>query len=509
MVNGAIFLPGELKNTYKSDVNLRRGALPGRRRQAESITLGVQDYFFGFKKEGNQEAIQKFLSFLYRAGQLRGIPQGCGRLPAGHQVSRRGRCRSNPATGAVHRGPADRHLLPRRPGRLAGGAGSHPDRPSVPPVTGCGPAAVLDGIQAARQRSSAETLDRIARRTSVRGPCRQTGALALVLRRSHGAASVTDALATDETATGHVPRPARRSRPRMPEPRPAAVDRPGARCSSSVSSCGRRSRWSAPRSGHQHLRRHQRLRGPRQLPGAARQPRAAGILVRTLVWVVVVVSVTIVISLGLAQLLNARVPGSPVRALGAHRAVGCVGGHDRHDLAMDARRLLRPHQPPAPATWASSPARHRLAGQPDRSAVRLDDRGRDLRVVALHDVRHPGRAAVHPRRTSTRPPRVDGAGRLAHVPGHHAAAAAPGPAGGDHHQHDQRLQLVPDHLGDDQGRRARVPDGHDHDVHVQAGLPASRTSASRRRWPWSTSWSSWSSWCCTCAWWTGGNGRDG
>jgi ABC-type sugar transport system permease subunit len=38
-------------------------------------------------------------------------------------------------------------------------------------------------------------------------------------------------------------------------------------------------------------------------------PELAGVLTRTLVWVVIVVIVTIVISLGLAQLLNARYPG--------------------------------------------------------------------------------------------------------------------------------------------------------------------------------------------------------
>ena len=31
----------------------------------EGVTLGVQDYFYAFNNEGNQEAVQKFLSFLY------------------------------------------------------------------------------------------------------------------------------------------------------------------------------------------------------------------------------------------------------------------------------------------------------------------------------------------------------------------------------------------------------------------------------------------------------------
>ena len=65
MLNGAIFLPGELENTYQSDVNWGVTPFPAADGK-ESITLGVQDYFFGFKKDGNQEAIQKFMSFLFQ-----------------------------------------------------------------------------------------------------------------------------------------------------------------------------------------------------------------------------------------------------------------------------------------------------------------------------------------------------------------------------------------------------------------------------------------------------------
>ena len=66
MLNGAIFLPGELENTYQSDVEWGVVPFPAADGK-ESITLGVQDYFFGFKNEdeSNQEAIQKFLSFLF------------------------------------------------------------------------------------------------------------------------------------------------------------------------------------------------------------------------------------------------------------------------------------------------------------------------------------------------------------------------------------------------------------------------------------------------------------
>ena len=64
MVNGAIFLPGELTK-QGSTVDYGVAPFPAADGK-DSVTLGVQDYFFGFKKEGNQEAVQKFLSFLYQ-----------------------------------------------------------------------------------------------------------------------------------------------------------------------------------------------------------------------------------------------------------------------------------------------------------------------------------------------------------------------------------------------------------------------------------------------------------
>ncbi len=43
----------------------------------------MQDYFFGFKKEGNQEAIQKFLSFLYEPDNYAAFLEAAGGfLPA-------------------------------------------------------------------------------------------------------------------------------------------------------------------------------------------------------------------------------------------------------------------------------------------------------------------------------------------------------------------------------------------------------------------------------------------
>jgi multiple sugar transport system substrate-binding protein len=82
MTNGSIFFPSELETTFESDVNFGV-APPVANDGKESITLGVQDYFFGFKKEGNQEAIQKFLNFLYEPDNYAGFLEAAGGfLPA-------------------------------------------------------------------------------------------------------------------------------------------------------------------------------------------------------------------------------------------------------------------------------------------------------------------------------------------------------------------------------------------------------------------------------------------
>jgi multiple sugar transport system substrate-binding protein len=82
MANGSIFFPGELENTYESDVNWATTAVPANDGK-DSITLGVQDYFYAFKKEGNQEAVQKFLSFLYEPDNYAGFLGAAGGfLPA-------------------------------------------------------------------------------------------------------------------------------------------------------------------------------------------------------------------------------------------------------------------------------------------------------------------------------------------------------------------------------------------------------------------------------------------
>ena len=63
MMNGAIFFPGELKKA-NSAVNFAVAPIPVAQAGTQ-ITLGVQDYFFAFKKEGNQPAVQAFLDFLF------------------------------------------------------------------------------------------------------------------------------------------------------------------------------------------------------------------------------------------------------------------------------------------------------------------------------------------------------------------------------------------------------------------------------------------------------------
>jgi multiple sugar transport system substrate-binding protein len=82
MVNGSNFFPGILEGTYESDVNWGVAPVPANDGK-ESVTLGVQDYFFAFKKDGNQEAVQKFLTFLYEPDNYAGFLDAAGGfLPA-------------------------------------------------------------------------------------------------------------------------------------------------------------------------------------------------------------------------------------------------------------------------------------------------------------------------------------------------------------------------------------------------------------------------------------------
>lgn len=84
MLNGAIFLPDILRE-LGSDVNYSVAPFPTNLPDGSTITLGVQDYFFGFKKDGdpNQEAIQRFLTFLFQPDNYVGFLEAAGGfLPA-------------------------------------------------------------------------------------------------------------------------------------------------------------------------------------------------------------------------------------------------------------------------------------------------------------------------------------------------------------------------------------------------------------------------------------------
>ena len=82
MLNGAIFLPSVLADGG-STINYGFTNFPTNRADGKSITLGVQDYFFGFKKEGNKDAVQRFMTFLFEAENYAGFLEAAGGfLPA-------------------------------------------------------------------------------------------------------------------------------------------------------------------------------------------------------------------------------------------------------------------------------------------------------------------------------------------------------------------------------------------------------------------------------------------
>lgn len=82
MLNGAIFLPSVLED-QGSTVDYGFTDFPTNRSDGKSITLGVQDYFFGFKKEGNLDAVQRFMSFIFQPDNYAGFLEAAGGfLPA-------------------------------------------------------------------------------------------------------------------------------------------------------------------------------------------------------------------------------------------------------------------------------------------------------------------------------------------------------------------------------------------------------------------------------------------
>jgi multiple sugar transport system substrate-binding protein len=65
MINASVFFPSDLKTIYKSKVDYGVAPFPTSKSSIKPVTLGVQDYFMAFKKTGNQEAVSKWLNFLY------------------------------------------------------------------------------------------------------------------------------------------------------------------------------------------------------------------------------------------------------------------------------------------------------------------------------------------------------------------------------------------------------------------------------------------------------------
>jgi multiple sugar transport system substrate-binding protein len=83
MVNGSVFFPGVL-TTNKSTVKYSEAPVPHATGKT-SITLGVQDYWFAFKKPGNsnQPAVRAFMDFMYQPDNYAAFLKAAGGfLPA-------------------------------------------------------------------------------------------------------------------------------------------------------------------------------------------------------------------------------------------------------------------------------------------------------------------------------------------------------------------------------------------------------------------------------------------
>ena len=76
MVNAAVFFPDVLAS-QGSTVDYDRSAFPHNDGKS-AITLGVQDYFFAFKKEGNQAAVKAFMDFIYVPDNYLGFLDAAG-----------------------------------------------------------------------------------------------------------------------------------------------------------------------------------------------------------------------------------------------------------------------------------------------------------------------------------------------------------------------------------------------------------------------------------------------
>jgi multiple sugar transport system substrate-binding protein len=78
MINASVFFPSDLKTIYKSKVDYGVAPFPTSKSSIKPVTLGVQDYFMGFKKTGNKDAVSKWLSFLYEPKNYAGFLKATG-----------------------------------------------------------------------------------------------------------------------------------------------------------------------------------------------------------------------------------------------------------------------------------------------------------------------------------------------------------------------------------------------------------------------------------------------
>ena len=208
------------------------------------------------------------------------------------------------------------------------------------------------------------------------------------------------------------------------------------------------------------------------------EPDFVSVLLRTVVWVVVVVAVTVLISLGLAQLFNQRFPGRRVArwALIIPWAASVMMTALIFKWALDPNvgvinvilhhlgvvKQLGSNQ----ADWLGNPTSALLWMMGVAVFVSLPFTTYAILSGLQGIPRRRVRGGLHRRRDLVEV-----------LPAGHAAAAAAGDPGGDADQRHQRLQLLPDHLGDDP-RRPRLRDRH----HAPSTWSTSSraTSASRR-----------------------------
>ena len=77
MVDGGVFLPDWLTKNGGENIDWGAGAFPHAAGKSD-ITVGVQDYFKGYKANGHQAEIQKFLTFLFQPDNYAGFLKAAG-----------------------------------------------------------------------------------------------------------------------------------------------------------------------------------------------------------------------------------------------------------------------------------------------------------------------------------------------------------------------------------------------------------------------------------------------